>query len=268
MAVNWFDNLMGFQERSYEETRGNLEVAGTSLRSKINNQSYTIGELDTPSLKELRIRAESVVGRLAGTLNVSNVSGDVRKMHRDPANRKRDIPGRFQFNLLEMVGPDVSPEDGVTRYGNDHTQGPACAIAAGAATVYRNYFAPVDGQTGQTRDRQIDCLKSLGAALGNDKDRLWTMRNGYALCTEKGLATIAQKLEALDAHETDDLRDRLRVGLHSGVQVTDAQETNLVVTQVFCSALPVSYTPSRPSAGNPLRSLSSKVRTKPRFGPP
>jgi hypothetical protein len=69
------------------------------------------------------------------------------------------------------------------------------------------------------------------------------MRNGYALCTEKGLATIAQKLEALDVHETDDLRDLLRVGLHSGVQVTDAEEVNLLVSQVFCSALPVSYTP-------------------------
>ena len=243
-------------------------MVGTSLRSKINNRSYTIGELDTPSLKELRIRAESVVGRLVGTLNVSNVSGDVRKMHRDPANRNAMFQVASQFNLLEMVGPDVCPEDGVTRYGNDHTQGPACAIAAGAATVYRNYFAPVDGQTGQTRDRQIDCLKSLGAALGNDKDRLWTMRNGYALCTEKGLATIAQKLEALDAHETDDLRDLLRVGLHSGVQVTDAQETNLVVTQVFCSALPVSYTPIPAERWKPFAVLVLEGAYKPRFGLP
>jgi len=29
---------------------------------------------------------------------------------------------------------------GVTRYQHDHTQGPACAIACGAATIYRNYF--------------------------------------------------------------------------------------------------------------------------------
>ena len=42
-----------------------------------------------------------------------------------------------QFNLLEMTGPEITPEDGVTRYAHDRTQGPACAIAAGAATVYR-----------------------------------------------------------------------------------------------------------------------------------
>jgi hypothetical protein len=61
-------------------------------------------------------------------------------------------------------------------------------------------------------------------------------------CPENGLATIARKLEALDAHEIDELRDLIRVGLHSGVQVTDAEEANIMVSQVFCSALPVSYT--------------------------
>lgn len=147
-----------------------------------------------------------------------------------------------QFNLLEMVGPSVGPEDGVTRYINDHTQGPACAIAAGAATVYRNYFALVDGHVGQTRDRQLDCLRDVGAALGNEEETLWKMRNGYALCTEKGLATINQKLGALDVHGMDELRNLLRVGLHWSVQVTDADEPNLVVSQAFCSALPVSYT--------------------------
>jgi hypothetical protein len=242
MAANWFEALMGFRELSYDETKRNLEVVGTTLRSRINDRSYSIGELEIPSLLELRNRAERVISGLTGKLKVSNVSGDVRSMHRDPINRDAMFQVASQFNLLEMVGPQVSPEDGVTRYINDRTQGPVCAIAAGAATVYRNYFVPVDGQTGQTRHRQLDCLSDLGAALGNEKDTLWTMSNGYALCTEKGLAIIAQKLDALGVHEIDELRDRLRVGVHSGVQVTDAEDANLVVSQVFCSALPVSYT--------------------------
>jgi hypothetical protein len=204
MAANWFEDLMGFQERSYEETRTNLEVVGTTLRSRVNHRSFSIGELETPSLMELRSRAASVVGRLAGTLKVSNISGDVRRMHRDPANRHALFQVASQFNLLEMVGPHVTPEDGVTRYIEDRTQGPACALAAGAATVYRNYFVPVDGHVGQTRDRQVDCLRDVGSALDNARERLWTMRNGYALCTAKGLATIAQKLEALDASEVDE----------------------------------------------------------------
>ena len=38
----------------------------------------------------------------------------------------------------------------------------------------------------------------LGAALGNTASRLWTMRNGYALATQRGLAEIAQRLHAAE----------------------------------------------------------------------
>ncbi|MCK5683507.1 hypothetical protein KAJ27_05280 [bacterium] len=48
-----------------------------------------------------------------------------------------------QFNLLEMVSPGVTPEEGVGRYEHDHTQGPACAIACGVGTIYRNYFEAI-----------------------------------------------------------------------------------------------------------------------------
>ena len=39
------------------------------------------------------------------------------------------------------------------------------AIAAGAATIYRNYFVPVGDRVGQTADRQVDTLAALGAAV-------------------------------------------------------------------------------------------------------
>lgn len=242
MSADWFHDLMGFKELTYEETRANLEVAGTTLRSQVNNHSYAIGVLETPSLAELRDRAASIVDLLAGTLRVSNVVGDVGRLHRDPANRRALFQVASQFNLLEMTGPEVTPEHGVTRYAFDRTQGPACAIAAGAATIYRNYFAPVDGHVGQTQDRQIDCLRDLGAALRNEDNPLWTMRNGYALCTEVGLASIARTLDAMSVAEQDSLRDRLRVGLHWDVEVTGGIAPGLLVSQVFCSALPVAYT--------------------------
>jgi hypothetical protein len=34
------------------------------------------------------------------------------------------------------------PEHGVTVYAGDPTQGPACALACAAGSVYRNYFCP------------------------------------------------------------------------------------------------------------------------------
>jgi hypothetical protein len=242
MTTDWFESLTGFAERPYDETRSNLEVAGHLLHSKVNGRSYAIGTLETPSLEELRLRAEAAAPSLAGTLKVSITRGDVGRMHHIPDNRNALFQVASQFNLLEMIGPEVSPEDGVTRYALDRTQGPACALAAGAATIYRNYFVPVDGIAGQTSKRQVDCLRDLGVALGNEKRALWTMKNGYALCTEPGLAAITRSVEALAPEKKGSLRDRLRVGIHSDVQVTATGQIDQFVSQVFCSALPVSYT--------------------------
>lgn len=239
--MDWFEKLTGFRESRYEVTRSRLRVAGDRLHSEVNQQSYGIGTLETPSVKELRQRAQPVLPSLAGRVKVSCVSGDVRPMHDDAANRNALFQVASQFNLLEMTGPDITPEDGVTRYTYDRTQGPACAIAAGAATIYRNYFADVDGYSGQTRERQIDCLRDLGAALGNESQGLWTMRNGYALCTEAGLAAIDHRLAASSDGQIDELRGLLRIGLHWNVEVTDATKPRPMVSQAFCSALPVSY---------------------------
>ena len=133
-------------------------------------------------LAKLRMRAEFPDRRRS---TVRCVTGNVRAMHADPELERALFQVASQFNLLEMTGPSITPEDGVTRYSSDHTQGPACAIAAGAATIYRNYFVPVDGEGGQTRERELNALVHVGAALSARLDRpvsdLWTMRNGYAL---------------------------------------------------------------------------------------
>src|ERR1700687_1648588 len=100
-----------------------------------------------------------------------------------------------------MTSETITPEHGVTGYQHDPTQGPACAIAAGAATIYRNYFAPVGGSIGQTTEHEFDGLADLGKALGGALNQpvtaLWSMQNGYALCTGAGLDSIAQHLNTL-----------------------------------------------------------------------
>lgn len=75
-----------------------------------------------------------------GRLRVSLAQGDVRKLHQAPQHAGALFQVASQFNLLEMTSRDVTPEHGVTRYRHDPTQGRACAIAAGAATIYRNYY--------------------------------------------------------------------------------------------------------------------------------
>jgi hypothetical protein len=42
-------------------------------------------------------------------------------MHADPELEGALFQVASQFNLIEMTGPSVTPEDGVTRYSGDHT---------------------------------------------------------------------------------------------------------------------------------------------------
>jgi hypothetical protein len=244
--MDWFEKLTGFREASYSDTRAKLKVEGRQLQSLVNGNSYGIGGLELVSLQVLRDRVKST-GGLPGRLKMRVVTGDVRHMHRLPVNAGALFQVASQFNLLEMTGPEVTPENGVTIYQNDRTQGPACAIAAGAATIYRNYFAPVGGSYGQTEDRQFDGLADLGEALSDALNRpvidLWKMRNGYALCTGVGLDAISMHLGAQHPDQIDILRGRLRIGVHSDVAVTDFEgEKRPLVSQAFCSALPVAYT--------------------------
>lgn len=257
--MDWFEKLTGFRETGYAETRAKLKVDGHKLQSLVNGKSYGIGELELVSLHDLRERVQAS-GGLAGRLKASVVTGDVRQMHRLPENAGALFQVASQFNMLEMTGPGVTPEQGVTIYQHDHTQGPACAIAAGAATIYRNYFASVGGSHGQTADRQLDGLADLGDALSDALKQpvgsLWEMRNGYALCSSPGLDAISALLGRLPTDQVDKLRAKLRIGIHSNVEVTDAEgEPRPVVTQAFCSALPVAYSRVEPAHWKAFASL-------------
>lgn len=180
-----------------------------------------------------------------GHLSLKEVVADVQQLHASPLNQGALFQVASQFNLLEMVSPRVTPEQGIGIYEYDHTQGPACAIAAGAGTIYRNYFVPVNGQVGQAEDHQIDCLSDLGLALGNVDADLWQMKNGYALPSKSGIAVINAILNQLTEDELDGLRQLLRVGIQWNTQVTleDAQHR---VSQIYCSALPVAYSEHSP----------------------
>ncbi len=237
--MDWFKRITGFQEREYDTVRANLSIVDGRLHSRHTEQTFGVGNLETPSLAELRQRAAGLASG-QGRTKISCIRGDVRRLHGEGRNAGALFQVASQFNLLEMVGPSVTPEDGVTRYQSDPTQGPACAIAAGAGTIYRNYFAPVDGEAGQREGRQIDCLHDIGHALGNVDGSLWKMRNGYCQVTDEGLAAIDGRLRVLDTEQFDKLRAQLRIGVHWDVEVTDVGVGHRV-SQTYCSALPVAY---------------------------
>ena len=238
--TSWFRTLTGFDERDYADTQSLLRVVGDRLHSLVNGGSWGIGHLETPSLAELRARVAALPAPVGAGVRVRNVVADAYALHLQPAVRGALVQVASQFNLLEMASPGATPELGVGIYDFDPTQGPACARAAGAATVYRNYFVPVRGQLGQTRDRQLNMLADLCAVLPGGEGIV--MQNGYALTDAASLRRIRSALRACSEAERDALRQRLRIGLLWDAQVTaPGAAPEQRVCQAFCSALPVSY---------------------------
>jgi hypothetical protein len=237
--MNWFEKLVGFPETTPDEVRSKLVIEGEQLRSTINGKVYQHGKLATPSLAKLRKRAADPA-TFNSQIKVSELVGDIQHFHVLPAYAGAMIQAASQFNLLEMVGPHISPEEGIGRYEFDRTQGPACAIACGAGTIYRNYFAPVNDQIGQSKEHQIDCLDQLGKALQNEQLALWEMKNGYALASESGLLNITQQLKDKSPQEYDELKSKLRIGIQWDTEVT-LGDNKQHLSQAYCSALPVAY---------------------------
>lgn len=236
----WFEDLMGFKEQNPTQVQSNINVVGNKLISKVNGRTYIYGLLSTPSLNELR-RESADLQNYNEEIKLSEVIGNVQALHCLHENNGAFFQAASQFNLLEMVSPNVTPEEGIGRYELDKTQGPACAIACGAGTIFRNYFANVNGKTGQTFDNQIDCLKDLGVFFENEKLGLWQMANGYALVTSEGLKHISNIIRDSSQEDYEQIKGFLRIGIQSDTQLTIENSSNFV-TQGYCSALPIAYT--------------------------
>ena len=240
----WFEKLMGFKEENPDQVRRNLEIDGEKLISKVNGSEYICGQLELVSLDELR-KMSLPVTNSKSKIQISEVIGNIQVFHKEPSNAGAMFQAASQFNLLEMIGPNVTPERGVGIYENDHTQGPACAIACGAGTIYRNYFAKVNGQIGQTAYNQIDCLKDIGIVLKNDSLKLWEMINGYALVMDyPSLKTITSQIKKTTEQQYEDLKGKLNIGIQWNTEVTISTYKRLV-SQAYCSALPVLYSSIR-----------------------
>ncbi len=235
----WFEKLTGFPEENPENVRKKLLIDGESFISTVNGRKLAFGKLEISTLEQLR-QNNSSIENFKDKIQVSEIVANVQDLHCRIENTNALFQAASQFNLLEMVGPHVTPEQGIDGYERDYTQGPACAIACGAGTIYRNYFVKTGDQFGQTFDNQIDCLELIGEALENDKLALWSMKNGYALLNYNGLLTINKKLAGLTDHQREQLKGKLKVGIQWNTEVTISSGHHRV-SQIYCSALPVAY---------------------------
>jgi len=103
----------------------------------------------TESEIEGRTNITSISPHLRGRIRLTNVVGEARTLHMK-IPKGSVVQAASQFNLLEFPSPHTIPETGISAYRYDPTQGPACAMAAVAGTVYRNYLVPLPWPTTST----------------------------------------------------------------------------------------------------------------------
>ncbi|KAL1530149.1 hypothetical protein AB1Y20_001065 [Prymnesium parvum] len=252
--AGWFRDLYGFEEGgSFEKTRGMFRMEGYELvcPTSLFQRQY-VGPFDTPSVAELRKKVSSTLTSSAGHLHFRHLATPtgIEPIILNPANAGAVFQAASQFNCLEMVGPGVTPRRGIANYANDPTQGPKCALACPAGTVFRNYLCN-DG-VGQG-ERQIDTLSDVGVVVGNVGNRFWTMKNGYALpTTASSIAELAAVLRS-NPDMVAAAEDALRVGVHWDTQVKPPHTHR--VLQVYASAVPVSYSGTSASHWEPFARL-------------
>lgn len=140
-----------------------------------------------------------------------------------------------------------TPEDGITVYSADETQGPACAITCAAGTVVRNYFGLTG--CGQTCDAQINNLSDIEELIDNANEEYFSVVGGYTLACHDGLARLTARLSGSKGHELREVAiASLRIGLQSETEVTGCHYGNTLhtgpqqlVSQAYCSACSPRY---------------------------
>jgi hypothetical protein len=251
---DWFFSLFGFSESGNDPqggdrmdwVRSHFEVQPESneLFCKENGARYDVGSFRTWSVGELRDKFKPrPVPDPTVIPTVRHVAvDDAFYLHTDPAFSQSTFMVASQFNCLEFPSPDTTPEDGITQYVYDHTQGPACAIAAAPATLYRNYFVPHFVQSsdkardmisttkqrevvGQTADYQINNLQPLletlrppqSQDLNRSQSEFVNVRNGYTFSDPSRLLALNECLR--DSTTAESAYEALRVGVHMNVQI-------------------------------------------------
>lgn len=147
--MQWFQEVFGHPEgpsMSANQSLWTYETQTGIMKGTKATTSFAVGMFETPTIKELWEKINSKLPQLEGKsqgLTFGNISGDVRVLLKDSANSGAVFQVASQFNCLEMVGPGVTPESGITQYVLDKTQGPACALSCPAGTFYRNYLVPI-----------------------------------------------------------------------------------------------------------------------------
>lgn len=230
--MNWFIQVFGFEEVSYEKTRAKfLEMFFRENCKKLNN--INIGEFAIYNNFYLR---NNINFFSMGHLNITNITDDIRNIHRNYKNSTIQVAS--QLNCLEMINPYIRPENGITIYSQDNTQGPICSLCCPAGLAYRNYIY----NGGQTHNKQICMIRDALQYLKSiDININYNIINGYLVIQNvNDLLRINNLLDNTDVRLN--FKSYIQSGSHSNQGLLN--KMNHTVNHVYCSGIPINYNES------------------------
>jgi hypothetical protein len=230
--MNWFIQTFGFDEVSYEKTRQTfLKMFFSENCKKLNN--INIGEFSIYTNFYLRNNINFLT---TGNLNITNITDDIRNIHRNYKNATIQVAS--QLNCLEMINPYVRPENGITIYSQDNTQGPICSLCCPAGLAYRNYIY----NGGQTHNNQICLISEAFQYLKSiDSNINYNVINGYLVIhNTNDLLKINSLLDNNTVRQH--FKNYIKSGSHSNQEVINI--INHHVNHVYCSGIPINYNSS------------------------
>lgn len=223
-------------------------------------KKYQAGKLEAMKLEELQMSAEQKLEQSKdissygyGKLNVicgASTFGksfakyfDIGSMQSDSRNIGATFQVASNFSTLESIHPGDIPENGISNYINDPTQGPFASISAAPGTLLRCYGAfynptqqPIMWR--QTKDRQIELYPHN--FLKNHY--LGTVTNGYV-----NLKLNLAELKNYNKIDLNKLKKEISIGFHSNVQVVFGQiigkdhvvvkNSDQIINQVFTAGV-------------------------------
>jgi hypothetical protein len=233
--TDWFECAFGFHEQDYENAKTNFEKMYSQSKNMHLN-GMPIGNFQIANNNQFA----NLRFALSGKITIENIVADIRQIHADKnLSANATIQVASQFNCLEMGNPNLSPENGITIYQYDKTQGSICAMTTPAGLAYRNYLY----NGGQSKKNQIDTTSALLTYLRKMNLSIkWKMQNGYMMFNNDEELKKINRVLLRDPIIRRLARNLIQVGLHTDQGVCiDGKKFDHVVNHVYCSGLPINY---------------------------
>jgi hypothetical protein len=265
----WFKKVFGCREdesnrHSKIKLKKQTYYGNDNYTIEASGKKYLAGYFDLYTLKEIRELALEKFKELQdipvedwgfpNDLYVENIEYiNILDLH-SYKNKNSVFQVASQFNCLEFVDSNEIPENGITNYINDKTQGPACCLACPIGTYYRNYHC-LNGDQPQTENDQINTLYKLSKELGNSNEEYFTIENGYLTLNGDQSKALGKKLKSSRFNTYENIEkhilDNIQIGVQEDTEVVGKGNFNnyqvlkyekdlknkIVVSQVFCSTL-------------------------------